>query len=94
MRDSNPEYNNLVSTIDYIPHGKARIDVFQKCIDIADKNKDRGRQIWYRLQLIDESCHHDDTLKAYIVFPVLLKISDEAFAETGDRPHLHRTLWK
>ena len=93
MRDSNPEYNSIVSAIDILPHGKARIDAFQKCIDLADKYKDRDRQIYYRLKLIDESCHHDDALQAYLVFPLLLKVSDEAFAETGDRPHLHDTLW-
>ena len=94
MRDSNPEYNSLVRSVDIMPHGKPRIDAFQKCIDLADKHKDRDRQIKYRILLIEESCQHDDALQAYLVFPLVLKISDEAFAETGDRPYLHDTLWK
>ena len=94
MSDTHPDYNGIVKNVDIMPHGKARIDAYQKCIELADKHKDRDRQIKYRLLLMDESCHHDDTLQAYLVFPVLLKISDEAFAETGDRPYLYKTLWQ
>ena len=94
MRDSNPEYNSLLATIDLLPRGRQRIEIFQKCVDLADKNKDKERQIKYRLILMDESCLHDDGLKAYIVFPVVLKISDELFEETGMRPYLDNILWQ
>ena len=92
MRDSNPEYNSLLATIDLLPRGRQRIEIFQKCVDLADKNKDKERQIKYRLILMDESCLHDDGLKAYIVFPVVLKISDELFEETGRRTYLDNIL--
>lgn len=94
MRDSNPEYDRLLAAINLLPRGRQRVEVYQKCVDLADKNKDKERQIRYRLILMDESCLHDDGLKGYIVFPVVLKISDELFKETGTRPHIDDILWQ
>ncbi|MBR4413515.1 MAG: hypothetical protein IKS60_07855 [Lachnospiraceae bacterium] len=91
--DSLPEYREILAEIKEDDSEEARMNILKRCIDLADRNKDRYRQISYRLMAIEDTTFYGDSFQMYSMFPVVLKLSDEAFKEEGKIPRLFDILW-
>lgn len=91
--DSIPEYNEILNDIREDDSEETRMRKLRMVIDLADRNKDRNRQIKYRLQAMEDTAFYGDSFQMYSLFPVVLKLCDEAFKEEGKIPFLYSILW-
>lgn len=60
-----------------IAHGTARISAIKAAIQQADLEKDIGKQLQFRLDLIEESVFYGDSLDALVTFPQVLAMEEQ-----------------
>lgn len=93
LYDVKNEYATILATVRNTEHGEQRVKLLEECISLADKEKDAKRQLKYRLLANEETVFYSDSFKEYIYYPMILKISDEYYESTGERPFLYDILW-
>lgn len=88
------EYREIGRQIEAAPHGKEKMKLIRKGWELADKNKNRDKQLEYRMDYMSEVVFYDDIMEMYVVYPEILKLYDEQVKECGYSNHTFRVLWQ
>ena len=88
------EYREIDREITAAAHGKDKMKLIRKGWEKADADKNRHKQIQYRLDYIEESVFYDDLLEMYIVYPEVLKLHDEQIKDRGYDELTTDILWQ
>ena len=83
----------MMEALEYMEHDRTRLDALQDVIDRADQ---AGLVLWQvraRWTYVQEVSIYGDALKAYIVYPKLLRITDDYQEKNGKMPDQLEVLW-
>lgn len=75
------------------PHGEKRLELIKLAYEEADQRNDFEDRINWRLEYLDEADFYVDPFRMFLVYPELLKISDEHYKETGWYYRYFEILW-
>ncbi len=88
------EYREINRQIELAPHGKEKLKFIRKGWELADKNKNRDKQLQYRMDYVEEAVFYDDVMEMYVVYPEILKLHDEQVKEFGYSKYTYNILWQ